>query len=381
MLRRPTLRLHELALLVCKTYKHADAGQDLAWRTRIDEAPSWPSEQHERLRLQSGAPLSARAIAIEAWRRAHPEWKRLVVEIAHDGVPVATALLGHRVRLGWTEALLLGPQDEPGWIAGLNDTSLPRLGRGVRSALDSLERPWLLRLAHMPLRQTMLQHFLDAFSHVRVAGRCHGVRLKLLPGAPLRSVTTENTRSAVAKARNRILRHGRHLDLAWLSAAPDVERVLPDVLRIHRARNLQLRGMSGLDDPATCTEFTSRVMMHAGEGSVRLLVTRIDGDIAAFALCLLDQRTLHVYANLVAPSWLAYSAGTITNHALVVWAWSGGEIDVIDWGLGVQRYKLSGPITLEPHTSFEIYSSLGVESAVRAARRMRSAMRLWLAHA
>ena len=381
MWRGPNTTLHELASRVCKSYRHVEAGQVCGCRTSINDEPSWPLEQHERLRLESGAPLSARATAIEAWRRAHPEWKRFVVEVSQDAAPLAAAFLGHRARLGWTEALFLGPQDEAGWIPALNDTGFTRLGCGVRSALDDLDRPWVLRLANVPARQMALRHFLDAFAYVKVSARCDGVHLKISPGASLRAVTSDNTRSAVAKARNRILRHGRRVDLAWLCSVSQVESVLPDVLRIHKARNVQLRGSSGLDNPATYTEFTTRVTMHANEGRVRLLVTRIDGEMAAFALCLLDRRTLHVYANLVAPSWLAYSAGTITNHALVVWAWSCNEIDVVDWGLGVQRYKLSGSIVVEPHASFEIYSSLGAESAMRAARRMRAAIRPFIAHA
>jgi CelD/BcsL family acetyltransferase involved in cellulose biosynthesis len=157
--------------------------------------------------------------------------------------------------------------------------------------------------------------------------------------------------------------------------------VLPDLVRIHKARNVQLRGRSLLDDPAVYAEFTGRVLAHAEEDKVRLLVTRIDDAMAAFALCLLDERTLRVYANLVAPEWLMYSAGTITNHAVVAWARCSDDIDVIDWGLGVQRYKLSGPIELVPHSRVEVYSSLAAEAAVRATRSMRSALRPFLARA
>jgi len=331
--------------------------------------------------MESGAPLSARTTAIEAWRRANPQWKALYVEIGEGDTLVALALLGYRSRFGWIEALLLGPQDESGWISGRGANSAQRLAIGVRTALDRLERPWVLRLPNMPVLQAPVHQFLAAFARVRMCSKCHGVRLQLAPGAPLRSVTTKNTRAAVAKARNRIMRDRRQLALGWVSTFPDVAAVLPELVRIHKARNVQLRGRSQLEDPAVYTEFTTRVLTHAEEGKVRLLVTRIDGEVAAFALCLLDARTLHVYANLVAPEWLMYSAGTITNHAVVAWARASGDVHVVDWGLGVQRYKLSGPIQLEPHSRVEIYSSAGAETAVLAARSMRSALRPFLARA
>jgi len=103
---------------------------------------------------------------------------------------------------------------------------------------------------------------------------------------------------------------------------------------------------------------------------VRLLATRIDGQVAAFALYLLDARTLHIYSNMVAPEWLTYSAGTITKHAVVAWACVNDNVEVVDWGLAVQRCKLSGPIALEPLSRVEIYSSC-TETAVLTARSMR----------
>lgn len=199
--------------------------------------------------------------------------------------------------------------------------------------------------------------------------------LRLAEGSPLSCVTTQNMRNAVAKARNRIDRDGRRFTLTWLTTAEEVDAVLPDVVRIHKARNIQLRGVSLLDDPATYSEFITRVRAHAREDRLRLATTRIDDVLAAFALCLIDGRTLRVYANLVAPEWLEYSAGTITNHAVVKWAWSSKQIDVVDWGLGVQRYKRSGPTELEPHGTYEIFSSRATERAVIASRRMRSAVR------
>ena len=376
MLHGPNIQLPEVQSPVCKNYRQVEQQRAPAGAS-IGDQPNWSREEHERLRMESGAPLSARTTAIEAWCQANPVWKTLYVEIGENDALVALALLGYRARFACIEALLLGPQDEPGWIAGRSTSSVQRLAAGVRAALESLERPWLLRLPNMPILRAPVHQFLAQFAHVRLGSKCHGVRLLLAPGAPLRSVTTRNTRAAVAKARNRIARDRRRLELDWLGTLQEVETVLPDLVRIHKSRNIQLRGTSRLEDPAVYSEFTRRVLAHAEEGNVRLLVTRIDDQVAAFALCVLDARTLYVYANLAAPEWLTYSAGTITNHAVVAWA-RANEVDAVDWGLGVQRYKLSGPIALEPHSRVEIYSSAGTETAVLAARSMRSALRPFL---
>jgi len=103
---------------------------------------------------------------------------------------------------------------------------------------------------------------------------------------------------------------------------PSLDRLeRPWVLRLPPCRFFNLR----------CTEFTSRVLTHAQEGKVRLLATRIDGQVAAFALYLLDARTLHIYSNMVAPEWLTYSAGTITNHQ----SWRGAaSMTMSMWSIG-----------------------------------------------
>jgi CelD/BcsL family acetyltransferase involved in cellulose biosynthesis len=313
--------------------------------------------------------------AVESWRCANREWTPLAVEIEHAGALTAAALIGYRARPGLTQAMRLGSPEEAGGITARSADDVGRLARGVKSALDDLGRPWVLRLAHLPIRDAATHQFIAAFEHVALCGQCNGVRLRLAEDASLSHVTTQNLRNAVAKARNRIDRDRRRLMMTWLTTPEEIDAVLPDVVRIHKARNIQLRGTSRLDNPATYHEFIARVRAHAREDRVRLVTTRIDDVLAAFALCLIDGRTLHVYANLVAPEWLAYSAGTITNHAVVKWAWSSRRVDIVDWGLGVQRYKLSGPTELDPHATYEIFSSRAAQRAVMARRRIRSAVR------
>jgi CelD/BcsL family acetyltransferase involved in cellulose biosynthesis len=84
------------------------------------------------------------------------------------------------------------------------------------------------------------------------------------------------------------------------------------------------------------------VLAHAGRGDADLLTLRLDGDLAAFAVCLRSGGgELYVYSNYVSPRWLDHSAGTIANAEVVRYAFAQPGLTGVDWAPGPQRYKLS----------------------------------------
>lgn len=166
--------MHEMALATGKTCRSVPARVILGL---TDDQPSWLLERHdEALRIACGVPLSAGMTAVESWRVANPQWAPLVVEIEQADMLTAAALIGYRARLGLTQALRLGSQDEVGAVCARSAPDVERLASGVKKALDGLGRPWVLRLAHLPVRETATQQFIAAFEHVALRGECNAVR-------------------------------------------------------------------------------------------------------------------------------------------------------------------------------------------------------------
>src|SRR4051794_33783275 len=147
---------------------------------------------------------------------------------------------------------------------------------------------------------------------------------------------------------------------------------------VHRARNVQLRGWSGLDEPAVAARFEDVVLGHAEEGRARLGRVRIDGSLAAFSVGLVSGGTLGMYANMVSPEYLHFSAGTVLNADTVRHAHATG-LEVVDWGLGEQRYKLSGAVELQRLYSLTAWSSDSVRAtlATRGLLRARTSQVRW----
>jgi CelD/BcsL family acetyltransferase involved in cellulose biosynthesis len=144
--------------------------------------------------------------------------------------------------------------------------------------------------------------------------------------------------------------------------------MLPEVMAIHHARDLELRGTSLLDDPEE-VDFYQQVLVRHAE-FWRVLVVRIDEALAGYAICLADRRTLRVWDNRVSPDWRRYSAGLIANAEVVVNAAGDPAFDEVDWGCGVQRYKASMSNLVVEAETLRAWSSAVLRARQGLARRL-----------
>jgi CelD/BcsL family acetyltransferase involved in cellulose biosynthesis len=195
-------------------------------------------------------------------------------------------------------------------------------------------------------------------------------QLNFKPDHGINDYLSRNTRSAVAKARNRVLKHGHQLDVNWLSDASAIADSMDEIVELRQARDEQMR-RAAPDANRELQVFRSTVEGHAAGGRTRLLTVRIDSELAAFALCFLTAGTLWVYANSVSPEFTVYSAGTIANSEVVRYAFTDPTVTALSWGAGIQRYKLSGNIDVSTSRSLTAWSSRPVELLIRAGRRIR----------
>jgi CelD/BcsL family acetyltransferase involved in cellulose biosynthesis len=323
---------------------------------------------------RTDAPLAARWPSLDTWLRHHPLDEPWAVLVRRDTRPgggpagggelVGAATLARQLRLGCWKIGPIGVEGEPAHLAATDPPAATALAGAIRGALGRLNRPWFLRLTDLPDEDPVAA----ALSAELPVSACRpgpeAPQLRFAPGQPLSTYLSRNTRAAAAKARNRIARDRLVQDIAWTADPDQVAAVLPEVIEVHRRRSVQVHGHSALEDPTARDFFDAVVRGHAAAGDVRLQTVRLNGDLAAFALCLLDRDTLWVYANMVSPDWLRYSAGTISNAEVVRWAYATPGVAAVDWGAGLQRYKLSGAVTLRRSQQVQAWSSRGLRLGV-----------------
>lgn len=163
-------------------------------------------------------------------------------------------------------------------------------------------------------------------------------------------------------------REGRDLRIGWVDDWREIRQVMSEVMLVHRARDLELRGMSLLDEPAQAAFYEQVLVRHAGEW--RLLAVRIDGRLAGYAMCLVDGATLRVWDNRVAPEFRRYSAGLVANAEVVLSAARERSIHEVDWGCGIQRYKTSMSTRVVEGRNLVAWSSTLLRAGRGLARRI-----------
>ena len=337
----------------------------------IDEG-EWLDQVHDR----SCASLLARRRWLGAWADAFSDWEPWVLALVdQDDARGVAPLARRRVRSG-VQVVSVGHDalaESP--LAASDKAAAEDLATGIVAALHSLGCPWTLCLCQLPIGSPLVDALVSQLSTTTVFAGSPRPVLRFADDRPPRRWLTPNTVSAVAKARNRVSREGHRLEVDWLQRWEEIEGLLPELVAVHRARDVELRGATLLDDVREARFYHQVISRHAGHW--RLMLVRIDESLAGYALCLQDGGTLRVWDNRVAPRWRRYSAGLIANTELVVRAATDASICAVDWGCGEQRYKLSLSNEVIDAQVLKAWSSPALRAALAcrnrlAARRARS---------
>ena len=336
------------------------------------------AEPLDSLLARSGAPASARLGAVQTWFRYRPGQAPWCVLLQARGEVLAAAVLSRSTRAGRHVTVIkkAGEPGEPSWLATAHPGLTACLAQAMGQALNSLTQPWILNLADLPEHDPVVAALGGVLPFSSTVLGAQVPRLHFEPGRPLKHYLSCNTRSAVHRALGRITAAGLTPELAWTRDRERIGACLPEIVDVHRRRNHHLRGSSLLDQPDEAALFVDTLRAHAHDNRLRLLTLRLDGSLAAFATCLESEGGLWVYANLASPDWLAFSPGTVANAEVVRAGHADPAIRCIDWGAGLQRYKLSGDVAVDRFQDLRAWSSRSNRLAWMGLQWSRRALRL-----
>ncbi len=113
----------------------------------------------------------------------------------------------------------------------------------------------------------------------------------------------------------------------------------------------------------------------ARRGEVELTFLRMNGELAAYALCLLDGDASRMWDGRVSPRWERFAAGRLVNHESILQALRDPVLSQYDLMRGLENYKLSlstevvGAEHLIGWSSASVAASWGLPLALKSVLR------------
>jgi hypothetical protein len=327
----------------------------------------------ERIFCTIAAPATGRWPGLLIWMETHREYEPWGILIEHNSELIAAAILTRYQHFGLWHIGKPGGIGDPVRFAALNDAAAAKLAQAIVDSIRNFGGPWIMEIPDLAYPSDQVVAYLQSNWHCSQTQQASPVPCLLFaPNVPLTKYLSSNTRSSVAKARNRIQREGIQMIQEWTRDPKRIIEMMPQILDTYHSRDQQLRSISLISDPKAESFLMAFVTEHALQGLIDLLTIHFDGELAAFALCLLDNEEEWVLVNRASPTWLRYSPGTIANAEVVRHAFEDIHSHGVNWGGQPQRYKLSGDVTLIPRQILYAWSSVKVRLLLKLYRFFRS---------
>ena len=312
-----------------------------------------------QLLIDTDAPATARWGPLMTWLRHQHGRTAWVVLVRRGGRLVAAAPLVRQMLTGLQRFDSMGENALPTCLPAVDDDAANELARAVVAQLAEVRGPWWLHLGAVEAGDRVVRALAQQLPMSRLEQGFEAPRLEFTPGAPLATYVSRNNRSALAKARNRIRGDGLELRVDWTDTEAQIVATIPEMVALYRRRSRQLNQNALLEQPAYREFFADMMCAYAADRTASLLTVTLDGRLASYALCLRSAGGLFVYSNRMAPDFATYSAGAIANAEVLRRAWADPGVAFLDWGGGIQRYKLSGNATLHPFSELRAWSGVG----------------------
>jgi len=299
----------------------------------------------DALHRATGTPVTARLAwwysAAMANRGAVPV---LLTRRGPGGTLRAAALVALREQNGGWQVTSVRPGTDDVWevaavSAGARRTVLEGLARFVRG----LGCSWQLAL-------TGLSNGDDA---AWLAGQLPAGRALPAPPVPGIGFTpgevrfAPGIRSGLDRSGHRIRQHALTETIQFEREPARLAKLRDEIETVHRARDHDAGRVSDLDRAAGTAFWRSIYDLHAASGELEVATLRLDGQLAAYVVALVDPPVYRVFDGRFAPSWRRYSPGRRLEAAVIDHA-RRGSFGILDWMSSVAPEKLVASTWAEP---------------------------------
>ncbi len=329
-----------------------------AWRTAADEIHDRSYDVSVRMGLSEmreissdidelvsdlKMPVMAHTPWLTHWSEAFTNWTPMVVEVRTPETQqlAAVALLAIDKRAEGATVVALGHSSS--LYAGLparDPASAKALAKAIVEALDDAAEVWSLDLEQLPDHDPTLGYLNEELDNGQLLPELRVPRVVFSSAHNVDEVLSKSKRKQLRRARNKIENDGLEMVIAFDRGRAISSELLDEVEQVHVSRDRDARRNSDLDRPAE-REFWRRVVEGGDEEwEIEIATLRLDGQLAAYAVAILDGDVYRIYDGRMSTEWQDYSPGRLCEAASLSRALSDQRFTVLDWMSGIAAEKL-----------------------------------------
>ncbi len=288
-------------------------------------------------------PLMGTLPWLNHWAESFPQWSPVMVEVrsAETEQLMAYALLATDQRAEGTAIVAMGHGSS--LFAGLparNSDAARTLAQAIAAMLNDLEGAWSIDLEQLPELDPTLLHLAEELDHGQLLPELRVPRVVFSTSHNVDDVLTKSKRKQLRRAKARIENAGIEMIISFDRGRALTSELLDEVEAVHISRDRHNRRQSDLDRPAE-REFWRRVVEGGnGDWEVEIATLRLDGELAAYAVALLDGDVYRIYDGRMSTEHQDYSPGRLVEAASLSRAMSDPRFTVLDWMSGIAAEKL-----------------------------------------
>ncbi len=280
---------------------------------------------------------------LQHWAESFTAWTPMMVQVRTPDTQqlVGCAMLAVDKKASGATAVAMGHSSS--LYAGLparDPAAAIALAKGIIDALDDVSEAWALDLEQLPDHDPTLRYLNERLDNGQLLPELRVPRVVFSTAHTVEEILTKSKRKQLRKARNRIDQAGLEMVIAFDRGRAISSELLDEVEAVHVSRDRDARRNSDLDRPAE-REFWRRVVEGGNEDwEIEIATLRLDGELAAYAVAILDGDTYRIYDGRMSTDWQHYSPGRLVEAAALSRALSDQRFAVLDWMSGIAAEKL-----------------------------------------
>ncbi|MGI9598450.1 MAG: GNAT family N-acetyltransferase [Acidimicrobiales bacterium] len=280
---------------------------------------------------------------LQHWAESFTAWTPMMVQVRTPDTQqlVGCAMLAIDKKASGATAVAMGHSSS--LYAGLparDPASAMALAKAIIDALDDVSEAWALDLEQLPEHDPTLRYLNEKLDNGQLLPELRVPRVVFSTAHNVEEILTKSKRKQLRKARNRIEQAGLEMVIAFDRGRAISSELLDEVEAVHVSRDRDARRNSDLDRPAE-REFWRRVVEGGNEDwEIEIATLRLDGELAAYAVAILDGDTYRIYDGRMSTDWQHYSPGRLVEAAALSRALSDQRFAVLDWMSGIAAEKL-----------------------------------------